>query len=53
MDKEQLFNILEKLLDELEYYSNKERDMVTYNHCLGIRQIVFTEDCKLSFEVKE
>lgn len=54
MDNEQLFNILEKLLDELEYYAEEadgyhRHDIIDY--CKNVRHQVFTEDCNLSFNV--
>jgi hypothetical protein len=58
MDKEQLFNILEKLIDELEFYASIEstadpldRDD-TLQYCQEIRQKVFTDDSDLSFNVE-
>lgn len=49
MDNEQLFNILEKLLDELDYYTMVMQGDTEY--CKEVRKQVFTEDCQLTFDV--
>lgn len=55
MNNEQLFNILEKLLDELEYYASiddlRSRRNETLLYCQSVRQQVFTDKSELSFNV--
>ena len=57
MNNEQLFNILEKLLDELEYQieTNESNSYSGYkalfNYCQSVRQQVFTDKSELSFNV--
>jgi hypothetical protein len=54
MDNEKLFNILEKLLDECEYFC--KQNPTKYNHelekyCGDIRNLVFDEKSNLTFSV--
>ncbi len=49
MDNEQLFDILDKLLYELEYYGAE--DIAIRHYCSNIRNDLFTEDNQLTFDV--
>lgn len=58
MDNEQLFNILEKLIDELEFCATSDyeifhlpQSLETLNYCKQVRQKVFTDKAELSFDV--
>lgn len=60
MNNNQLFNILEKLLDELESFASSDYEIYRYppsldtlEYCKKVRKQVFTDDPSnpLSFEV--
>jgi hypothetical protein len=57
MDNEQLFNILEKLLDELEFCSSHMDSMESrkevWDYCSKVRNQLFTKDSQLTFGVKQ
>lgn len=55
MDNDRLFNILEKLLDELEYYASADpmTGPQTIQYCQEIRNVVFDENVNLTFKIKE
>ena len=53
MTNEQLYNIIEYLLDNLEYYADKNSDTFTLKYTLELRQKLFDEKSNLSFEIKQ